>query len=86
MRPQFMTGASISCREVKGIANKEFHEISWVTVASAAVDVRNLPRRTVSGGLVDELWCKMDLGVVGPRVVLWVVFERTGRLVVDGDR
>ena len=27
----------------------------------------------------------MNLGVVRPRVVLWIVFEWTGRLVVDGD-
>ena len=85
MRPQFITGASIVGREVEGIANKEFHVKSRVTVASAAVDVHHIPDGTVSSRLVDELRCEVNLGVVRPRVVLWVVLEWTGRHRTDGD-
>ena len=35
--------------------------------------------------MIDELRCEVNLGVVRERVVLWVVLERTRRLVVDGD-
>ena len=45
----------------------------------------HLPRGTVSSCLIDELRCEVDLGVVGPRVVLWTVLEWTGRLVDDRD-
>ena len=70
-------------REVQRVTNDDSHVPSRLTGSQTAVDVSNLPRRTVSGGLVDELRCKMDFGVVRPRVVLWVVFERTWCLVVD---
>ena len=36
--------------------------------------------------MVDERRSNVDVGIVGPRVVLWDVFERTRSLVVDGDR
>ena len=42
--------------------------------------VSDLPRRTVSCCLVDELRCEVNLGVV-----LWVVLEWTGRHRTDGD-
>ena len=77
MCPQFMTGASIDGREVDGIANKDFHVISWVTVEDAAADVHHIPDGTVSSRLVDELRCKVNLGVVRPRAVFWDVLERT---------
>ena len=35
--------------------------------------------------MIDERRSNVHIGIVGPSVVLWVVFERTGRLVVDGD-
>ena len=45
------------------------------------VNVGHLPRATVSSCAVDELRCKVNFSVVRPRVVFWVVLERTGRLV-----
>ena len=35
--------------------------------------------------MVDERRSDVDVGIVGPRVVLWDVFERTRCFVVDGD-
>ena len=49
-------------------------------------DIRHLPCGAVSSRLIDELRCKVNLGVVRPRVVLWVVYERTGRFIVDRNR
>ena len=87
MSPQFEAAASIIRTEVKRITDKYLPVIiSGVTVASPAVDVSHLPCGTVSSRLIDELRCKMNLGVVSQRVVLWVVLERTWRLIVDGDR
>ena len=77
VRPDFGARASVGGREVEGIANKEFHVISWVTVASATVDVGHTPSGSVSYRLVDELRCKMNLGIVRPRAVFWDVLERT---------
>ena len=53
-------------------------EVGWIVVSY-------LPCRAVSSCLIDELRCKMDLGVVRPRVVLWVILEWTRGLVVDRD-
>ena len=71
-------------REVQRVTNDDSHVPSRLTGSRTAVDVSNLPRRTVSGGLVDELRCKVNLGVVRPGVVLRVVFERTWSYIVDG--
>ena len=77
MSPQFEAAASIIRTEVERITDKYLQVISGVTVASPAVDVSHLPCGTVSSRLIDELRCKMNLGIVGPRVVLWVVLKRT---------
>ena len=53
--------------------------------STGGVNVRHLPRATVSSCAVDELRCEVYLGVVRPRVVLWVVLEWTGGLVDDRD-
>ena len=47
--------------------------------------VSDLPRRAVACDLVDELRCEVNLGVVGPDVVLRVVFEWTRCHWTDGD-
>ena len=44
------------------------------------------PGTAVARGDVDEVRFEMHVGIVGQRVVLWVILERTRRLVVDGDR
>ena len=43
------------------------------------------PCTAVARGDVDEIWLEMHVGVVGQRVVLWIVFERTWCCIVDGD-
>ena len=45
----------------------------------------DLPGGTVTRGDVDERRSDVHVGIVGPRVVLWNVFERTRCFVVDGD-
>ena len=86
MSPQFCAGASINRTEVERITDEYLHAVrSGVTVGGPAVDVSHLPCGTVSSRLIDELRCNMNFGVVGPRVVLWVVLERAWRLIVDLD-
>ena len=46
---------------------------------------RHRPSRAISARLVDERRSDVHVGIVGPRVVLWDVFERTRSFVVDGD-
>ena len=52
---------------------------------SARRKCSHLPRATISSCLVDELRCKVNFSIVGPRVVFWTVLEWTWRLVVDRD-
>ena len=85
MSPQFCAGASINRTEVERITDEYLHVYSRVTAASAAVDISHLPCGTVSSRLIDELRCKMNFGVVDPRVVLWVVLERAWQFVNNCD-
>ena len=43
------------------------------------------PGTAVARGHVDEIRLKVNIGVVGQGVVLWVVLKRTRCLVVDRD-
>ena len=45
----------------------------------------DLPGGTVACGDVDERRSDVHVGIVGPRVVLWNVFERTRSFIIDGD-
>ena len=47
VRPQFTTCASIVCREIECVADKEFHGDSRVAVARTAVDVLHSPCRVI---------------------------------------
>ena len=85
MSPQFSAAASIIRTEVERITDEYLHVRSGVTVGRPAVDVSHLPCGTVSSCLVDELRCKMDLGVVRERVVLWNVLERTWCIKIDAE-
>ena len=82
-----MTGGSCGGREIEGVANEDAHVLtrSAVTAACSAVDVSDLPRRAVACGSVDEVRCEVNVGVVGPDVIRWVVFEWTGAFWTDGD-
>ena len=85
MSPQFVAAASIIRTEVERITDEYLHVISGVTGVRPAVDVSHLPCGTVSSRLIDELRCKMNLGVVGQRVVLWVVLERAWNLCIHTE-
>ena len=85
MSPQFCAAASNIRTEVERITDDYLHVISGVTVATSAVDISHPPCGAVSSRLGDELRCKMNFGVVGQRVVLWIVLERAWCLFVNGD-
>ena len=57
--------------------------LSYVDIAGT--NLCSKPIRVVSGCNVDERRSDVDVGIVGPSVVLWYVFERTRCLVVDGN-
>ena len=46
---------------------------------------QSIPDGTVSSRLVDELRCKVNLGVVRPRAVFWDVMERTWCIKIDAQ-
>ena len=71
-----MSKCSVIGIEVKAVPNENVHYISRKSVHTVVVAI-NLPYRTVPSCLIDELRCKVNLGVIGPSVVLWDVFERT---------
>ena len=85
--PQFGSCGGFKGVEINGVAHKNTHVLTRSTMAAAcsAVDVSDLPRRAVASGSVDEVWCEVNISVVGPRVVFWVVFKRTWRHRTDGD-
>ena len=87
MSPQFVAAAEIICTEVERITDECLHVSSGDTAASAtpAKDISHLPCGTVSSRLVDELRCKMNFGIIRPRVIFWVVFEQAWCFIVDGD-
>ena len=85
MSPQFVAAACIIRTEVERITDEYLHVRSGETAVRPAVDISHIPHGAVSSRLVDELRCKMHVGVVGHRVVLWVVFEQAWRFIVNGD-
>ena len=70
---------------VDKLFSSEIHNISH-NHGELGVWKRHCPPGAVSARLVDERRSNVHVGIVGPGVVLWDVFERTRSLVVDGDR
>ena len=63
VRPQFPTCGSIICREIKRIADQEFHEDSRVAWAQTAVNVIHSPFRMI-GSVVRPQFCAVLIACI----------------------